>query len=112
MNSNALNQLLNNAVIALKSGNRNRSFAIMREIEKYVPGWRRSNPRSNLYLVLHNINTWPSPPPSPVRRRSPSPPRRKSPRQAAARKIQAAFRRYKKRTRSPKTTRRIPRTNL
>lgn len=108
MNSNILNQLVNNAVIALKSGNRNRSFAIMREIEKYVPGWRRLNPRSNLYLVLHNINTWPSPP----RRKSPSPPRRKSPRQAAARKIQSAYRRYKNKTRSPKTTKRIPRTNL
>ena len=124
MKPKSLNQLVNEAAIAVKSANRNRAVARMHEIEqRFVPNWRRG-PRDYLWYVLYNINTWNTPPPSPnssPRRKTPSPPRRNSPsvrplpgarRRAAASKIQSAWRRYKKRTRSPKTTKRIPRTNL
>ena len=122
MNYNALNQLVNDAAIAVKSANRLRAVKLMHEIERFYPNWRRGQ-KNYLWRVLHNINTWPTPPPSPnssPRRKTPSP-RRNSPsvrplpgarRRAAASKIQSAWRRYKKRTRSPKTTKRIPRTNL
>ena len=83
-----LNRLLNEAALAVENANRTRAVRFMHELERFYPNWR-NGPRNNLWYVLHNINTWPTPPSSPRRNNSPR-------RVAAARKIQRAYRRYKK----------------